>query len=229
MKKILSFLCLCLLCISCVDEIQRPIASGTPEENNSENLLIANLPVHIDSTNYLIHPVGQIEVRERGYFGSSSGSSGSTSVGDEIYGNFTNLRFQELNSEEFTGLTDQDVRILSVEFLREIFDNTGKQLLLYKIVDIDTNADGKLNSNDHTALYISGINGSDLRKISPADQVLQEYNVLQAMNRLYFRSTEDRNANDRFDPGGKPYYFYVDLASEALKVTEYFPLENRKK
>lgn len=229
MKKFLSLLFLCLLCLGCMDdEIRRPLASGAPGEDNSENLMVANLPVHIDSTNYLIHPVGKIEVRE-GYYGSGSGSSGSAAVGDEIFGNFTNLRFQELNSEEFTDLTNQNLRILSVQFLREIFENTGKQFLLYKILDSDTNEDGKLNSNDHKALYISGINGSDLRKISPAGQLLQDYEVLPGVNRLYFRCIEDMNGNGRLDADDKPHYFYLDLASEALKVTEYFPMGSQEK
>jgi len=229
MRKFLCLLSLCLLCIGCDDKIERPLASGSPGEDNSENLAVANLPVHIDSTNYLIHPVAKIEVRESGYYGSSSSTSGSAAVGDQFFGNFTNLRFQELNSEEFTGLTDQNLRILSVQFLRAIFENTGKQFLLYKIVDSDTNADGKLNSNDQKALYISDINGSDFRRINRAEQVLQDYQVLKTVNRLYFRSIEDINANGRLDAGEKPHYFYLDLASQVLKVTEYFPLDSREK
>ena len=225
MTKFLSFLLLCLLLISCVDEIRRPVSSGSAEEDNNTNPEVAMLPVHIDSTNYLIHPVGEIEVRESEYFGSSSSSGGSGVSGDMFYGNFSNLKFQELKSEEFTDLTKETLRIQSVSFLREIFDNTGRQLLLYRILDTDTNADGKLTSQDAEALYISKIDGRDFKKVSPAEQVVLEAQTLKEMNRLYFRSFEDTSANGRMDSEEKPHYFYVDLASEELKVTEYFPLE----
>ncbi|NJY61778.1 hypothetical protein HC174_03275 [Salinimicrobium sp. CDJ15-81-2] len=229
MKKSLSLLFLFLLCISCMDdELRRPLASGAPDGENSTDLSVAGLPVHIDSTHYLIHPVGKIEERE-GYYGSGSSTSGGLQSGDRIVGNFGNLRFQELNSDAFTGLTDQEVRIQSVEFLRENFENTGKQLLLYKLVDTDTNEDGNLNFKDLRALYISGIDGSDFRRISPAEELLQDYQVLQAVNRLYFRSMEDVNANGRLDADENLHYYYLDLASEAAKVTEYFPLKSQEK
>ena len=227
MRKFISLLGLCLLCLGCVDEIRRPVASGLPEEENSENLMVANLPVHIDSTNYLIHPVGQIEVREGGYYGSNNSSSGSAHVGDQFFGNFSNLRFQEINSEEFTDLTNETLRIHSVSFLREIFENTDKQLLLYRILDTDTNADGELNSQDREALYISKIDGSGLKKVSPTEQVVLEAQILDEMNRLYFRTFEDTDANGRLDLQEKPHNYYVDLASEELKATEYFPLKER--
>lgn len=211
------------------DEIRRPIASGTSEDESKGDLSIVNLPVHIDSTSYLIHPVGKIDRRERGYYGSgSSSNSTSTLAGDQIYGSFTNLRFQEINSEEFTELTDENFRILSVRFLREIFENTGKQFLLYKLIDTDTNADEDLDNKDGKALYISGINGSGFRKVSPDSQVLQDYKVLQALNRLYFRSLEDENDSGMLDANETLHYFYLDLTSEELQVTEYFPLDNRE-
>ena len=224
MRNFLCLLCLCLLCLGCIeDEIRRPLASETPGEENTEVLAVANLPVHIDSTNYLIHPVGKIEVRE-GYYGSGSHNSGSPVSGDRFTGNFLNLRFQELNSEAFTDLTDQNIKIRSVDFLREIFDNTGKQLLLYNVVDTDTNDDDKLDFEDREALFVSGIDGKNFRKISPLNQVVLEYRVVPAMNRLYFRSLEDANDNGRLDADEKSHYYYLDLASEALKVTEYFPV-----
>ena len=225
MTRSISPLFLFLLLISCVDEIRRPVSSGSAEEDNNTNPEVAMLPVQIDSTNYLVHPVGEMEVRESEYFGSSGSSGGSGVSGDMIYGNFSNLKFQELKSEEFTDLTKETVRIQSVSFLREIFNNTGRQLLLYRILDTDTNADGELNRRDREALYISMIDGSGFRKVSPAEQVVLEAQTLKEMNRLYFRSFEDTSANGRLDSEEKPHYFYVDLASEELKVTEYFPLE----
>lgn len=224
MRNFLCLLSLCLLCLGCIeDQIKRPLNPEEPAEEKGKFLAVATLPVHIDSTNYLIHPVGKIEVRE-GYYGSDSHNSGSPVSGDSFYGNFSNLRFQEFNSEALTALTAQNIRIRSVHFLREIFNNTGKQLLLYNVVDTDTNTDEKLTFEDREALYISTINGGKFKKITPSNQVVLEFRVVPAMNRLYFRSLQDSNNNGEPDAEEKFHYYFVDLASEALKVKEYFPV-----
>ncbi|WP_029035102.1 hypothetical protein [Salinimicrobium terrae] len=99
-------------------------------------------------------------------------------------------------------------------------------IFFYKIVGTDTNANGELDYKDHNALYISGIDGSDFRSINRAGQLLQDHEVLQAVNRLYFRSMDDVNDNGKLDAGEKLHYYYLDLASEALKVTAYFPVKS---
>lgn len=51
-------------------------------KKDSTLVAIADLPIHIDGTDYLIHPIGEYEMyRPRsGYFSSSSYDSGSFSV-----------------------------------------------------------------------------------------------------------------------------------------------------
>ena len=85
-----------------------------------------------------------------------------------------------------------------------------------------------LSSNDTEALYISRMAGNGLKKVSPKDQVVPEAQILKQMNRLYFRGFEDSIANGRLDSREKSHQFYVDLASEELKVTEYFSAERNE-
>ena len=102
-------------------------------KKDSTLIEIADLPIHIDSTKYLIHPIGEYEIynyrgsssSSSGYFSSSSYGSGSFDVSRlnsyEITGNLYNLKFEEIESEKNRLLTEKNIRIKSVEFLNEIF------------------------------------------------------------------------------------------------------------
>ncbi len=208
-------------------------ANDETEELKKDSTLIeiADIPIHIDSTNYLIHPIGEYKMygsRNTSYFGSSNFGSGSFSIATynryEITGNLHNLKFQKLNSEKLTQLTNKNIRIQSVTFLRNIFNNTGKQILIYRILDKDTNRDNKLDDKDIKTLYSSNINGTNLTKLTSDFQELIDWEVLDIKNRLYFRSVEDTNKNGKFDKKDKVHYQYVDFNKNKLKVSKYQPL-----
>ena len=141
-----------------------------------------------------------------------------------IRGKMTNIKFQQIDSEEMIPLTNERVVIYSVQFLRGIFANTGKQFLLYELLDRDSNADRLLNAKDASSLYMSSINGENFRKISPEGQHLLELTTVDEMNRLYFKSREDSNGDGGFTNDDRQHLFYIDLASEAPEVVEYEPL-----
>lgn len=142
----------------------------------------------------------------------------------EILGNLYNLKFEELNSESTTMLTDRNIRIKSVRFLNEIFDKTGAQILVYRVLDKDTNRDNILNGFDISTLYISNINGKNFTKLTTDFHELIDWNVIPIKNRLYFRSAEDSNKNGDFDKEDKIYYQYIDLSDKQWKVKQYSPI-----
>ncbi len=162
-----------ILLTSCGNE-EKPKFSY-PEDGKIENqklkkdstlIEIADLPIHIDSTKYLIHPIGEYEIygSRSNYFSSSSYGSGSLSVSDysryEITGNLYNLKFEEIESEVTRMLTDKNIRIKSVQFLHQIFEKNNEQILVYRVLDKDINRDNKLNDFDISTLYISNIDGT---------------------------------------------------------------------
>lgn len=191
---------------------------------------IADLPIHIDSTTYLIHPIGEYEIygSPSSYFGSSSYGSGSFSVSGynnyKISGNLYNLRFEDLESEKTRLLTDKNVRIKSVQFLHEIFEKTKAQFLVYRVIDKDTNQDKTLNDFDISTLYISNIDGTKFTKLTAEFHELIDWAALPIKNRLYFRSIEDSNKNGDFDKDDSISYQFIDLSDQAWKVKHYNPI-----
>jgi len=203
----------------------------TELKKDSTLIEIADIPIHIDSTKYLIHPIGEYRMDGsigKVYFGSSSYDSGRFSITNynryEITGNLHNLKFQELDSENLTSLTTKNIRIKSITFLRDIFDNTKKQILIYRVLDKDTNRDNELDDNDLETLYISNIDGSEFEKLTSEFQELIDWKEIGIKNRIYFRSIEDSNENGEFDKDDKVHYQYVDFNSDKRIVTEYKPI-----
>ena len=198
---------------------------------DSTQIKIADLPIQMQGTDYLIHPVGDLSVYGKGSknrYGSSSVNDVSFTISNaseyEITGYLQNLKFQKLDSDSIITLTDQPVLIQTATYLKSVSDKINKQIMVYTMCDTDTNKDGKLDTSDIKALYLSKISGENLTKISPDLQELIDWELIDSKNRLYFRTVEDTNKNGEFDSKDVVHYNYIDLASKDWKIQTYNPI-----
>ena len=227
-----------LLLASCKDETEKPKviydASKTGRvltKVDSSQIKIADLPIQMEGTNYLIHPVGDLSVYDKGAknkYGSSSVNDLSFTISNEsefeITGYLQNLKFQKVDSDSIKALTDQPVLIQTATYLKSVSDKINKQIMVYTMCDADTNKDGKLDTSDIKALYLSKISGEKLTKISPDFQELIDWDLIESKNRLYFRTVEDTNKNGKFDSKDVVHYNYINLADKDWKVESYNPI-----
>lgn len=226
-----------LLLASCKDESDKPKViydsnRGKAIANiDSTQIEIADLPIHMEGTNYLIHPVGDLSIREKGIktrYGSSSVNDLSFTISNygenEITGFLQNLKFQRMDSDSLKALTDKPVLIQTATYLKSVADKTKNQIMVYTMVDMDTNKDGKLDTSDIKALYLSEISGDKLTKISDSYQELIDWNLIESKNRLYYRTVEDTNKNGQFDKMDVVHYNYVDLSNKEWKIISYKPV-----
>ena len=210
------------------DETKSSNTSATKIDTSS--IKIADLPILMEGTKYLIHPVGDIRVYDdfSKVYGSSKTSQGSYAISNynrfEITGYFDNLKFQHIDSTKVMALTDKKVQIQTVTFLNTIAEKSKSKILVYTLVDSDTNKDGKIDQNDIKSLYISNINGTGFTKLSLDLQELVDWNIIEVQNRLYFRCIEDINKNGAFDKKDKVHYNFVNLLADEWKVEEYIPI-----
>ena len=219
-----------------VDEKPKVIYENTSKSAKAEvkidttQIVVADLPIQLEGTNYLIHPIGDLNV----YGGSSKGryDSGSnvndisfkiSNYGEnEITGYLRNFKFQEIGSDSLKTLTDKPVLIQTATYLKAVADKTKQQILVYTLADMDTNKDGRLDANDIKSLYISDISGEKFTKISADFQELIDWTLLESKNRLYFRTIEDTNKNGEFDKNDAVHYHYLNLSD--WKVSNYNPI-----
>jgi hypothetical protein len=223
--------------ISCKDaEKTKPKVTYVESKTNvvpkldTTQIRIADLPILMEGTQFLLHPIGEVRVYDgsnRGSYGSSSTSKMSYAISNynrfEITGYLQNIHFQHVDSTSVRPLTDKAVVIQTATYLNTIAEKSKKQILVYTISDLDTNKDSKLDANDIKSLYISEISGSNFLKLTPDFQELIDWDLVDAKNRLYFRATEDTNKNGGFDKDDAVFYYYVNLLDKEWKLNEYKP------
>lgn len=239
------FLGIFLVFGACKQETEKPKVSykeessstvGTEtvkEKERAEDIRIADLPVLMGQSNYLIHPVGEVRVYSyTSKSGMSKVSQTSYTVSNyapfELTGYLENLMFQHKDSLEIRPLTDAKIQIQSVTYLNTIAEKFKKNILVYSIFDADTNRDGKIDSNDIKTLYISRSNGKSFKRLSENLHEVLDWTVIDAQNRLYFRTIEDINKNGAFDKDDNVNYYYINLLDKDWEVISYDPLRVEK-
>ena len=238
MKKslIYAFVPLLVLLISCENQEKPKViyedtkTAVEPVKKATQEIEIADLPIQMEGTKYLLHAIGDVRVSEsNGSYGSSKTNSVSYALSNysrfELTGYFKNIKFQHIDSTALRPLTDKNIQIQTATFLNTIAAKTKKQILVYSLVDSDTNKDGKIDANDIKSLYISEFSGAKFTKLSGELQELLDWNLVEVQNRLYFRTIEDINKNGAFDKNDKVHYHFVDLVSKDWEVQNYAPIE----
>lgn len=231
---LIYFVLIVLIFNSCKDEQEQPkvIYSDSQKVTESKidttSIKIADLPIFIEGTNYLLHPIGDVRV----YGGSRSYGSGSSSISFsisnysrfELTGYLENVRFQHKDSTSFYSLTENRIQIQTVTYPQSFSESSKKQILVYTLTDEDTNRDGKIDSKDIKSLYVSQINGSDFTKLSPDFQEVIDWNIIVVQGKLYFRTIEDINKNGAFDKNDTVHYYFVNLLDKEWVAMEYNPI-----
>ena len=234
MKNIHKFFILSIIFLfaSCKEEVEKPkviyenITKGQITVDTSA-LKVADLPIHMEGTNYLIFPIGNLN-SSKGVKSSSYRSQEGFTVSNygeyQITGYLQNLKFQEIGKDTLTILTDKPILIQTATYLKSVSEKTKQQFLVYTLADMDTNKDNKLDTDDIKSLYISAISGHQFTKLSPDFQELIDWNLISVSNRLYFRTIEDTSKNGEFEKEDALHYYFVNLLDKDLKAQEYKPL-----
>ena len=227
-----------LFLTSCKEEVEKPKVTydGASKTKvlikvDSSQIQIADLPIQMEGTDYLIHPIADLSIREKGIksrYGSSSVNDLSFTISNygefEITGFLQNLKFQKIDSDSIKKLTDKPVLIQTATYLKSVADKTNNQIMVYTMVDMDTNKDGKVDTSDIKALYLSEISGEKFTKISYDFQELIDWKLIGSKNRLYYRTIEDTNKIGEFDKKDVINYYYIDLSKKEWKIIAYEPV-----
>ncbi len=188
---------------------------------------MANLPIHFDSTDYLIFVVGKAQSYGRDskfYIGSGSSNEESFSVGyfdgQSVRGDIDNIKFQHIDSVHIRELTTEQIKIRSFHLIQ-----TTANIILLEVIDKDTNKDHELTYEDVVSLYMANSNGTKFKKLSINGHQLLDWKLMTAANRVYFRTIEDVNRNGEFDSKDAFHHYFVSLKTEDFEAVEIYPLK----
>ncbi|APU09360.1 hypothetical protein A5M85_03385 [Cellulophaga lytica] len=235
-KAITAIILLAIIIQSCNNKAAKKhiINSNTEQEkSNSVNKEIADLPLQIDSitSQILIHPIISISANSKNYLNRSSYKNDNITNdrtihhNDIITGNIVNLKFQAINSNRLISLSSKDILINSITFLRDTYKKTTKEILLYSVIDTDTNNDKQINQKDQSTLYISYIDGSYFKRISITNKdIIHHYKFTLDNQKLYFNTLVNTNKDNTLNTQDSIYYAYIDLLSNNLNIIPYTPI-----
>lgn len=204
---------------------------------DTTKVLVAGMPVYLDSTDVLIHPIGWVNMYSVNYdfrMKSSltkkvedSGYSfrAQTNNLDYLSGEMVNLIFEDLPTGTQRILTDKVMIIISAKYLKDVAKKIDKHYMLYSARDKDYNRDGKLDYQDMTAYYMSNLDGTNFTKITQDYHYFDTSELLLKNSKYYFRTLEDVNKDGIFNKKDKYHYYYIDLKKGDFTPIEYFPLE----
>ena len=223
------------LFVSCKkEEAEKPkvtyetTSKAKPEVVSDANQIeVADLPINMEGTNFLIHPIGVMSGNGKGIKSSYDSEQGFTvsNYGEyQITGYLKNLKFQEIGKDTIYALTDKQILIETATYLKTFADKSKQQLLVYSLADMDTNKDGKLDNSDIKSLYLSTVSGQKFTKLSADFQELIDWKIIESKNLLYFRTIQDTNKNGEFDAKDSLQYQFVNLLDNEWKVISYKPI-----
>ena len=177
--------------------------------------------IFVDSSSQVLLPITtRLNTRSKSY-----GKDGNLS--DE-YARFWNIIFYNSSSYQTRLLTESKIRI---EDLSVNIQNAGqiiKNSILYIIGDIDYNADTKIDYQDPVHLFISEIDGTKLKRISPENENLKSYKIVPNTDKIIYQTIRDIDNNLVFDRFDEQIWYMIDLGKNEKSLEIVDSLDRKK-
>lgn len=172
------------------------------EKAKSENMAVQGLKYEAprgiyNSTNYYM-PISVMTYEEAKKLNEIVESSGDISYSFYGYDNFLNILFLDKNYNVIGTLLKKKASISNVKmvYTREDqpVDKTANNIL-YMIAFEDTNKDGLLDAKDRHDLYISDLNGKNLKQVTKGIDV-NDYDFSNSNSEIFIQYTDRENIRE---------------------------------
>ncbi len=134
----------------------------------------------------------------------------------DSYPQYWNFIFYDLDSGETRLLTNKKSRISDFRTNLKEVGPILKKSVLFEMADTDYNEDSKLTFFDPKQLFISDINGENLRRISPLNENLIEYQIVPNSDKIIFQTQRDTNADKEFDKKDELVWYLINLSKDSV-------------
>lgn len=198
--NILKVTVLAVLFWSCNENLKQEnltLENNLFTENSRSSLLTSELPIEIDSSNYIMFPVIEngAQKERKSYKISKSYSS-----------YYVNMIFQNIKTNETHYLSQKNLKIINFNELRNK-NNQPENVILYEVIDEEVND----KSISITSIYLSDNSGKNFTKVSLKNHHLKNWKYLPKTKKIYFNTTVDTNNNKEIDIEDASYLFNVSI------------------
>ena len=190
-------------------------SDSTETNGRKERILVYGDYMSLDSTDYLLIPLGMKTLEsQKGLRSKTSAVSSSLDIaansGYQMYKyNFYSLDFENCNNIIFYNKKTEETHLLLEEpaiisqFYFPYYDKEykGKRywFILLGIREDDTNADGYINSDDAEKIYVSDLSGANMIQINPDNTQLVDWYIDSATKSILMKIRYDSNKDLKFN------------------------------
>lgn len=208
--------------------------STTINESVKQQVLVYADYVDLDSTNYLLIPLGMktiedsdnrvLKIRSKDEYLSESNIDNYHSYKYNFYsldfGNCNNIIFYNKKTDETHLLLQKPAVISQFYFPHYNKEYTGKKywFILLGINEEDTNEDGYINNEDAEMVYISDLSGKNTKQITPVNTQLIDWYIDISTNNILMKVLTDSNADKKFNKYDEVEILKTSISSPALGV-----------
>ncbi|UOG76192.1 hypothetical protein MTX78_06240 [Hymenobacter tibetensis] len=176
-----------------------------------------NQPQNLDSTDFYYQPVSVVPLEEERSTGSKLLSSSSydseyDTRPNDIEGTCYNLLFFQKSTLQEHALFPHG-RFVVTEIDTDSKPDARWPYLFYTVIKADTNADGRQDEKDASALYVSDRSGRQLRQLTPDGTHLESRTLLPKTSLLLVEVRPDVNHDREFTHADGTYWLRFDLSS----------------
>lgn len=138
-----------------------------------------------------------------------------------VNSNYWNIIFHNLKTNQSTLLTEQKMvignfRIGNSEIIEKDGSNVSQNFIYYEIINSDFNDDRKLTAEDQKKLFISTLEGKDLKQISPENYQLVNWKIDSLHGLILMQLTQDSDQNKKLDKNDSSVNFSYNLKTGAM-------------
>lgn len=211
LRKSVTSIIVATLCFSCNARVERQTeqSQANAQQNLQPSLVYGNLIIKKE-TDYLMIRVSIFPDANQGEKSWLSKSSRTYEDRKNIY----NIIFYSKKDASTNTLLDKKAIIKSFDLIeKKAIGKPVKKFWLYRIIEKDTNIDGKLDYQDATIGYLSDLSGRNLQQITPDNTQLNGWNVVQSTGAIFLEITKDTDDDKKFDTKS---YIRVNLDNPSI-------------
>jgi hypothetical protein len=131
---------------------------------------------------------------------------------------YWNVLFHDVHTGETRLLSDQRMLISNIMTepvaVKTNSPDTARRNHFYALRTEDVNKDGELSYKDPEYLFMSAMDGSDFRQVSPAGLHLRSWTRIKSANTLLMVVSRDSNKDGDYDLSDEEFIYTFDLSKQ---------------
>lgn len=214
------------------------VASGASAVANPDIAIKVDLPIYLDGVPSLIHPVVVSAVDEYATKSYSSEKISSHIHVDlasyQLSGKIFNLVFENKETGETKPLFSHNTQLIhqAKYLIYSYFDDTTnnsqnkqnhplkRKFYRHFVYQVQERLDEKAPFHLEQALYLSNEKGEHLQKLHSDKEFLLETRWLPEINRYYFTTKSDSNADGKITLTDQAHNYYIDFSDVEKPVVK---------